>query len=167
MNLGHDSTYRKIWSLVSWRSPEDPAPGSFTLDLKPGTGDLVISQGSKPYWTGTLHDFENRTGYYPFVDFPYVSYVTWSPLDDDISRITHMVLDAFGQLIIQSWSEDDQSWRTVRSSKCSYRRRGAFSVCNIMAEAKKPCTCLRGFKPALSKNNLQTSDQGCVRKTNL
>ncbi|XVF70430.1 hypothetical protein PTKIN_Ptkin11bG0161000 [Pterospermum kingtungense] len=162
MNLGHDPTYNKSWSLVSWRGLEDPAPGSFSLDYF--YGYLLVGKGSQPYWNGSLDEFENRTSYESFLYGKYC-YVTWGSVHT--SGIMHMVLDAFGQLMIQSWSEDDQIWHTLSSSKCSYRRCGDFSVCNITSD--KPCSCLRGFEP-LSTNNSsehQTSYQGCVRKTNL
>ncbi|XWS51985.1 hypothetical protein CRYUN_Cryun11dG0028800 [Craigia yunnanensis] len=163
MSLGHDKMYEHIWSLVSWRSPEDPSSGSFSLELN-SDGDLVVWQGSKPYWNGPLSEFENHRMYYNKSINKY-DYVTWGSLDT--SGITHMELDAFGQLMIRSWSEDDQSWYILKSSKCSLGRCGAFSVCNIMAVSGKPCSCLRGFKPLPSSSEHQASDQACVRKTNL
>ncbi|XVE80985.1 hypothetical protein DITRI_Ditri15bG0025900 [Diplodiscus trichospermus] len=153
MNLGHDAIYGNFWSLVSWRSPEDPALGSFSLGLNT-RGALVVRKGYKIHWTDSSFEFENYGGL-EYNSFNIFGYVSWGSLHN--SGITHMVLDAYGQLKIQSWSEDDKSWYTRKSSKCSNQRCGAFSVCNIMADS--PCSCLTGFR------NL--SDGGCERKTNL
>ncbi|TYG82334.1 hypothetical protein ES288_D01G079600v1 [Gossypium darwinii] len=71
-----------------------------------------------------------------------------------------IVLDAFGQLKLQSWSEDDQCWHTLVSSKCSYHRCGVFSICSIPGE--KTCHCLEGFRPIGNRES-----EGCVRKTKL
>ncbi|KAG4161477.1 hypothetical protein ERO13_D01G057500v2 [Gossypium hirsutum] len=71
-----------------------------------------------------------------------------------------IVLDAFGQLKLQSWSEDDQRWHTLVSSKCSYHRCGVFSICSIPGE--KTCHCLEGFRPIGNRGS-----EGCVRKTKL
>ncbi|XVF70437.1 hypothetical protein PTKIN_Ptkin11bG0161700 [Pterospermum kingtungense] len=153
MNLGYDRRFGNIGSLVSWRSPEDPALGNFSLTLTFG-GLLVVRRGSKIYWNDTLEGFENHRTVPRAIE----GNVTWGTLQS--SGISHMVLDAFGQLIIEAWSEDDQRWHTLVSSKCSYTRCGAFSVCNIMADT--PCSCLRGFRQ-FSRN--QPSTEGCVRKT--
>ncbi|MBA0759212.1 hypothetical protein Gotri_022132, partial [Gossypium trilobum] len=150
--LGHK------WSIVSWRTLKDPAPGSFSLELEHGS--LSIKQGSKTYWTDTQSLFwspspvSNRSpkfhntsgvgnGYW---EFPNTS--------------AQIVLDAFGQLKLQSWSEDDQRWHTLVSSKCSYHRCGVFSICSIPGE--KTCHCLEGFRPIGNRES-----EGCVRKTKL
>ncbi|XP_022717700.1 G-type lectin S-receptor-like serine/threonine-protein kinase At2g19130 [Durio zibethinus] len=114
MNLGYDEVYENTWSLVSWRSLEDPAPGSFSLSLGYMSStvyvdfdvNLTVWQGSKTYWNGSFLEFENY-GIYKNGRF----YVTWGA--PDTSRIMQMVLDAFGQLKIQSWSEDDQSSNSI------------------------------------------------------
>ncbi|XWS27932.1 hypothetical protein CRYUN_Cryun25bG0022900 [Craigia yunnanensis] len=142
--------YLGIWHKVSkqpivWvANREDPFQSGSNLTINT-EGKLVISngrlsfEGSKPYWNDSLREFENHWIYDR--GFKKYDYVTWGPLD--ISGITHM------------------------SSKCSDRRCGVFSVCNITAD--RPCSCLRGFQ-SLSRNSSsehQTSAQGCVRKTNL
>ncbi|XP_022717698.1 G-type lectin S-receptor-like serine/threonine-protein kinase At2g19130 [Durio zibethinus] len=116
MNLGQAKFFPKNWSLVSWRSQEDPAVGSFSLDVNI-EGELVIKEGSKTYWTGSpflfenysvdvlLHQVQNRA---MRKSHPGDNYITWHFLDP--STIMHIALDMFGKLKLQSWSEDDQSW---------------------------------------------------------
>ncbi|KAE8667298.1 putative S-locus lectin protein kinase family protein [Hibiscus syriacus] len=76
------------------------------------------------------------------------------------SEVRQIVLDELGQLKLQSWSEYDQRWNTLESSKCPYHRCGVFSICSINAEA--PCTCLEGFEPI--KNG---ESECCMRKADL
>ncbi|TYH86902.1 hypothetical protein ES332_D01G076900v1 [Gossypium tomentosum] len=130
--LGHK------WSLVSWRTLKDPAPGSFSLELEHGS--LSINNRSPK--------FHNTSGVgNEYWEFPNTS-------------AAQIVLDAFGQLKLQSWSEDDQRWHTLVSSKCSYHRCGVFSICSIPGE--KTCHCLEGFRPIGNRES-----EGCVRKTKL
>ncbi|GMJ05183.1 hypothetical protein like AT4G21390 [Hibiscus trionum] len=146
LDFGHN------WSLVSWRTLEDPAPGSFSLELNDES--LVIKKGSKTYWTDTQNLFrssgsfrlnQSRHGYWKF---------------PNTSEATQILLDVLGQLKLQSWSEDDKRWHTLESSKCPYHRCGAFSICSITTET--PCSCLEGFERI--KNG---KSEGCMRKTDL
>ncbi|XP_017985302.1 PREDICTED: receptor-like serine/threonine-protein kinase SD1-6 [Theobroma cacao] len=153
------------WSIVSWRSVEDPAPGSFSLerelDVAPGRKlnfryILTIKKGSKLYWTDTRNAFWRANEFGRRFTSEFLN----------TSRIAQIVLDEFGQLKLQSWSEDDQRWHTLESSKCSYHRCGVFSICNITTDT--PCSCLRGFKPISATTSIENGTyKGCVRKTNL
>ncbi|XVF65731.1 hypothetical protein PTKIN_Ptkin09bG0273300 [Pterospermum kingtungense] len=116
MNLGHDTINGNFWSLVSWRSQDDPAPGSFSLRLN-SDGILVVHNRSKPYWHDTSLDFESYGGVY-YNSFNTYGYISWNSFDT--SGTMQMVLDAYGELKIQSWSEDDKSWDALESSKCSH-----------------------------------------------
>ncbi|GMY31621.1 G-type lectin S-receptor-like serine/threonine-protein kinase At4g03230 isoform X4 [Fagus crenata] len=79
------------------------------------------------------------------------------------------MLDVNGQLKLQSWSEIDQKWHPLKSSRCGDYNCGAFSICNETAHIHDlACVCLTGFKPisadAWRKGN---ASSGCVRKTAL
>ncbi|KAK8985741.1 hypothetical protein V6N11_068980 [Hibiscus sabdariffa] len=139
-------------SLVSWRTSEDPAPGSFSLELKDEI--LIIKKGFKTYWTDTQNLFRslerfrldrNYSGYWKF---------------PNTTEVTQIVLDELGQLKLQSWSEDEQRWHTLESSKCPYHRCGVFSICSVTTET--PCSCLEGFEPITNEKS-----EGCMRKTGL
>ncbi|XP_021287440.1 receptor-like serine/threonine-protein kinase SD1-6 [Herrania umbratica] len=115
------------WLIVSWKSVEDPAPGSFSLELN-FTNFLTIKKGSQTYWTDTRNAFwgDDQFGWGFTSEFL------------NTSRITQIVLDDFGQLKLQSWSEDDQ--------RC----------------------CLEGFKPISASTSIQDGTyEVCVRKKNL
>ncbi|KAK4850731.1 hypothetical protein QYF36_009346 [Acer negundo] len=157
MKLGYDNVTRVTWSLVSWNSAQDPAPGVFSLALDYWLEGqhLNIKNGSKIYWTGDAENFKlfaapdtlrgNST--------QNSTYVT---LADDLrnSNISKIVLDVSGQLKLQSWTDGVQGWYISRASKCGGSGCGAFSICNTTAHT--PCGCLQGFKPDRRR---------CVRKT--
>ncbi|TXG67193.1 hypothetical protein EZV62_008468 [Acer yangbiense] len=158
MKLGYDHVTGVSWSLVSWNSSQDPAPGGFSLalalDPQLKREQLNIVDDSKIHWTGDAEYFKlfaapdmlrgNST--------EKSNYVTWA---DDLtensnstgnSTIYRIVLDVSGQLKLQSWSRTDgvKEWHTVQVSTCGRSGCGPFSICNKTAQ--KPCSCLRGFK---------------------
>nr|POE89632.1 g-type lectin s-receptor-like serine/threonine-protein kinase [Quercus suber] len=144
---------------TSWKSTEDPAPGLFSLQLS-SSDLLTLMEGSKVYWSSSIYTFGvlSHSNWYGYG-------ITW-PINYT-SGISKMVLDVYGQLKLQSWSEDDQRWHSLQSSRCGDNALcGAFSICNETAEV--PCGCLTGFRPvsadSWSKGN---SSSGCVRETDL
>ena len=145
---------------TSWKSTEDPAPGLFSLQLS-SSDQLTIRNGSNVYWTSSIYTF----GVLSHSDW-YGYGITW-PINYT-TGISKMVLDVYGQLKLQSWSEDDQRWHSLQSSRCGdYALCGAFSVCNETAEV--PCGCLTGFKPVSADawSNGNSSSTGCLRETAL
>ncbi|RVW68703.1 G-type lectin S-receptor-like serine/threonine-protein kinase [Vitis vinifera] len=57
MKLGYDKRAGKTWSLLSWKSAEDPSPGDFSLQVDPnGTSQIFILQGPNRYWTSGVWD---------------------------------------------------------------------------------------------------------------
>ncbi|KAF5949678.1 hypothetical protein HYC85_011671 [Camellia sinensis] len=52
MMLGYSVINRKTWSLISWKSREDPGPGVFSLEFDPqGTPQFFIMKGPQKYRT--------------------------------------------------------------------------------------------------------------------
>ncbi|TXG67178.1 hypothetical protein EZV62_008453 [Acer yangbiense] len=102
MKLVYDLLTRVSWSLLSWKSSQDPAPGVFSLAQE---GELIIKNGSKIYWSGAreLFNLSFSTDYYGS------SYVT---LADELKH-RRVVLDVSGQLKLQSWTEGVQGWYTL------------------------------------------------------
>nr|XP_028959365.1 G-type lectin S-receptor-like serine/threonine-protein kinase CES101 [Malus domestica] len=68
MKLGVDRRSGKNWSLLSWATSFNPAPGPLTLDWDPNGKQLRIKQGGVVYWTSGVFD----GGKFPFI-FPEVS----------------------------------------------------------------------------------------------
>ena len=141
------------WSLVSWKSSQDPAPGDFSLVMShvSSEGILNIKHGSKIYWSGDERLFNVSFTPDYFGDHE-DHYLTWA--DDLIdSKISRLVLDVSGQLKLQSWpwTEGVQEWLTVQVSTCGRSGCGAFSICS--KNAQMPCGCLPGFSSAESNES--------------
>ncbi|XVF70459.1 hypothetical protein PTKIN_Ptkin11bG0163300 [Pterospermum kingtungense] len=164
MNLGYDTKSGITWSVVSWRGVDDPGPGPFTLELSShkNNDSLIVTQGSKIYWTLLLNKFlrYNDFGWFRSGDYA----IAWGL--ENSSSIMQVVLDVFGQLKLQNWSEEYQRWYNLESSKCYYHRCGVFSICNMTADT--PCSCLKGFKPVSGNASSEAeASKGCARITNL
>ncbi|XP_070668898.1 G-type lectin S-receptor-like serine/threonine-protein kinase CES101 [Malus domestica] len=56
MKLGVDLTNGKNWSLLSWATSYNPAPGLFSLDWDPKEHELRIKQGGVVYWTSGVFE---------------------------------------------------------------------------------------------------------------
>ncbi|KOM49377.1 hypothetical protein LR48_Vigan08g020400 [Vigna angularis] len=158
MKLGHDKG--NTWSLQSWRSADDPAPGAFSLEYDLGRVSLIINNGSNAFWiddhyNDTIGNFIRRSG------MSMNSYFSL-PVGND----SRLVLEVSGELNQEYWSDEQQHWVSIQSSKCANNSCGAFSICN--PKARDPCDCLHGFRPsdADSWNNGNKS-AGCVRNKDL
>ena len=150
---------RYDWSLKSWKNKEDPAPGNFSLKLE-YSYRLTLMEGSKVYWSIPIDSFD-------FLSDDW-EYVTWPVNKTSQTQFSRIMLDEYGKLKLQSWSEDEQQWNSsLQSSGCGdYVACGTFSICNETAQ--DPCGCLPGFKPVSadvsSKGNVS---RDCARKTAL
>ncbi|KAG7957766.1 hypothetical protein I3843_11G191700 [Carya illinoinensis] len=139
------SDVTKGWSLTSWKSTEDPAPGLFSMHLGSWNGgswkELIVMKGSVTYWSsafiGLLNDILVIDG----------ESVTWrSKYTDKMLRI---VLDVTGQFRLLESKEDGLSWHSICSETTDRR-----------------CDCLPGFKQVVAEGN-KSSGRGCVRKIDL
>ncbi|XP_027356119.1 receptor-like serine/threonine-protein kinase SD1-8 [Abrus precatorius] len=163
MNLGHDAALGYTWSLRSWTSANDPAPGAFSLEYDFGRASLIVNKGSNVFWIDdhsnvTIESVINRIG----AVMNNLDYWTW-PADSN----SRLVLEVSGELNEEFWSEEAKRWVSLQSSKCGTNNScGVFSICN--PQALHPCDCLHGFKPfdidSWRKGN---KSAGCVRKTDL
>jgi len=159
MKLGHDEG--KTWSLRSWTSADDPAPGDFSLQYDSGRFNLIINNGSTVSWIDDRYNdtIGNVFGHSGVDQFDY--YYTL-PVGND----SRLVLEVSGEVNQEYWSDKEQVWVSILSSKCGNNSCGAFSICN--PKARDPCDCPYGFRPSdadsWSKGN---KSAGCVRNTDL
>ena len=149
----------KKWSLVSWRSVEDPSPGGFSMELDPGgTLQIIIMQGSTRYWTSGMWDGEifamipemNSNRAYKISNFfseKIESYFNYSVINSSI--ISRPVLDVSGRIKLESWQEDSHEWKLIWYQPSTHRKVyafcGAFGSCNPVSQNN--CECLPGFEP--------------------
>ncbi|KAM7261203.1 hypothetical protein ACFE04_026678 [Oxalis oulophora] len=169
--------------LVSWRSEVDPAPGLYSMRLKPygyNEFELVYNSSDDAYWstgnwTGT--SFTNV----PEMTIPYIYmfhfmnpakpsasfwYTEMASDVDSTLPLTRFQVDVNGQLKQFTWSVQGSNWNMFWSQpedKCKvYALCGNLGFCTN--SLIKPCVCFHGYSPA--KENEWDSDDyssGCRR----
>ncbi|THG00669.1 hypothetical protein TEA_016798 [Camellia sinensis var. sinensis] len=180
MKLGRFNNwfYWKRWSLISWKSREDPSPGVFSLESDPlGMHQFFIRKGYQKYWTSGVWNgksfpmIPDMTAHNINITFsfnPSGGYFTYSVTDASVTII--IVLDVSGKLQLLLWSETNHQWDLLwsqPSQQCEVDAYcGAFSSCS--QKALRFCQCLPGFEP-LSIENWNAGDMsgGCARKAPL
>ncbi|GKV42560.1 hypothetical protein SLEP1_g49945 [Rubroshorea leprosula] len=179
MKLGYDKSSGRNWSYVSWKSPEDPSPGNFTLVWDAETSAMIVMNGLQIYWKSgawngqifSLMPELIRLNYY--YNFTYdsdgkMTYVTYDLYDKSV--ISTHVVDISGQLRQLSWLESSKqwnlSWSQPRQQCDAYAFCGAFGICNVTS--LHFCNCLPGFEPHFEEQWGQFNySGGCTRKTGL
>ncbi|ONI16934.1 hypothetical protein PRUPE_3G131100 [Prunus persica] len=178
--LGYSKVTNEKLTLTPWRSPENPAPGIFSLEIEQnGTSFLLLYNGSIRYWTtgpwtGKIftnvpeielnHYITNVT----YVSNEMGSYVSYDAVNPDV--FIRYVLDISGQFKAYKWGKDFPQGNSIwlrPSEHCEvYGFCGASSICN--QQQVHLCDCLEGFQPK-SPNDWELADHtdGCVRKVPL
>ncbi|XP_019077973.1 G-type lectin S-receptor-like serine/threonine-protein kinase At2g19130 [Vitis vinifera] len=182
MKLGYDKRAGKTWSLVSWKSTEDPSPGVFSMKYDPkGSGQIFILQGSTMYWASGTWDRDGQAfsliremrsndvfnfSYSFSKEQTYINYSIYNS-----SKICRFVLDVSGQIKQMSWLEASHQWHMFwfqPKKQCEvYAYCGPFGICHDHA-VDRFCECLPGLEPGFPNNwNLNDTSGGCVRKADL
>ncbi|XP_047053424.1 receptor-like serine/threonine-protein kinase SD1-8 isoform X1 [Lolium rigidum] len=171
MRLGVDLKAGIARNITSYRSPTDPAPGTYTFKLvMGGMPEFFLFRGAEKIyasgpWNGaSLTGVQDKSEGYTFtiVSNPDETYYAYSMTDP--SMLSRFVVDGTsGQLQSLVWG--DGAWSTYwyyPADPCdSYNRCGAFGYCD-MSQATR-CSCLPGFRPKSEQQRIL----GCVRKTDL
>ncbi|KAK9084988.1 hypothetical protein Sjap_025399 [Stephania japonica] len=176
MKLGFNKKTGLSWSLTSWKSPDDPSTGEFTLGMDlTGLPEMVIKKASQKIWRSgpwAGEGFEGVPGMGPnpvvnfsFVDNPDEIYYSHSYYNTNtFSRIMFDYL-GFDRTLI--WIESTGRWVAIRSYPddiCdSYGKCGAFGSCR--PNNQPTCLCVSGFEP--NDGNAADGSTGCVRKREL
>ncbi|TXG55140.1 hypothetical protein EZV62_020396 [Acer yangbiense] len=180
--LGYKNKTNEEMNLVSWRSPENPAPSLFSLDVaRNGTGHshLLMWNDTHQYWnsgdwTGKIFTFvpELQKNFYvtnmTLVSNENESYFTYTNAIPN--AFTRFVLEVTGQLRQYVWQENFGEWKffwTRPTQQCEVHAFcGPFSVCNQKEEPL--CVCMEGFEPKMEEYwKLEDHTDGCVRKAPL
>ncbi|KAK9089552.1 hypothetical protein Scep_028634 [Stephania cephalantha] len=166
------------WSFTSWKSPDDPSTGDFTLSMEQtGSPELVIKNVSQKIWrSGPWNGLEwnglptkgRSIINYSLVKDPDEIYFVYNITDTSV--LTMIILDYQGFIQIPTWVEGAQRWNTIRTipgDQCEYYGKcGEFGSCNSNNEAI--CSCLPGFEPKSPRDwYLTDGSKGCVRKREL
>ncbi|KAH7843420.1 hypothetical protein Vadar_016409 [Vaccinium darrowii] len=178
MKAGYDWKNGKTWSLLAWKSKDDPGPGDFSLQLDTrGKNQYFILKGSQKYWTSgswngkmfvNMPEMPGNPNYiFSFVSNENESYFTYSYKNPLVPG--RAVLDTSGQIKSQLWLDAKGEWISFysRPDSCEiYAYCGAFGTCN--RNHVPNCHCLSGFQPkSVGDWNLGDGSGGCVRKVHL
>ncbi|KAK1375202.1 Receptor-like serine/threonine-protein kinase [Heracleum sosnowskyi] len=139
--------------LTSWKNPDDPASGNFSLGIEPNERNELFMWtnitkkiwGSGP-WNGQ-HFSSFPTNFIQFnfiMDSQETSFKYY--LDESIPSI--FVLSHDGKINELVWSERADDWNTFSSQPvgdCGFALCGPNGLCST--NSTPPCQCLDGFKP--------------------
>ncbi|RYR10591.1 hypothetical protein Ahy_B05g079027 [Arachis hypogaea] len=177
MELSTNEITGKRVKLTSWRTPNDPSIGDFTMSLEPlHIAQVFIWRGTQPYW---------RSGPWNgqvFIGIPTMNanYLDGFSLDGEgetngtyylsynYANVSMMyVLSSDGNLHETCWDYAKRDWIvdwSAVSSVCDvYGECGPFGICD--PKNSPICSCLRGFEPKNAQEwNKQNWSSGCVRK---
>ncbi|RZC48115.1 hypothetical protein C5167_041077 [Papaver somniferum] len=171
--IGLNKKTNETQVLTSWRSPYDPAPGIFSLELDPtGISQYLIKWNkSKVYLTSGEWSEEAKN--FPFVpemgsndiyNFSYISnedesYFTYNLINSSI--LARFVLDVSGQ--IKQYTLRNLVWSQPKQFCDVHGICGPFGNCN---QDTLKCECLPGFVERYPSDwNFTDSTGGCIRNS--
>ncbi|MQM14797.1 hypothetical protein Taro_047731 [Colocasia esculenta] len=168
--------------LVSWRAPDDPSPGDFSIGLDPETYMQIKTwRGSQTWARGRPLDGkgaealrkDTNTTTSIFVRMPEMNSEQISTYFTVMqgSPPMRVVLDHTGLVEWLLWDRSSEKWSLVGSrpsSPCDYYNRcGPSGLCNSNGTSQN-CSCLRGFEPFDQEGwKGGNFSGGCVRRVAL
>lgn len=158
--------------LVSWKSPDNPSSGNFSIGGDVSSGmQIFIWDGPNLYWRSSAWSGQMVSWYKASNDTSTVIMLTISANGDEISA-TYSVSDGSpgvhgrmtytGTYVFRVWNTAESAWsvlETCPAARCDhYAACGPFSYCDS-TEPVPACKCLDGFRP-LGTN----PGSGCARE---
>nr|CAB3457798.1 unnamed protein product [Digitaria exilis] len=165
--------------LVSWKGPDDPSPGRFSLGVDPDMFlQLLVWNATVPIWRS-----EPWTGYFVSPGYRAIDgvivyltvvntkeeiYMTFSLSTDAVH--TRYVLTDSGDYQLQTWNNASSAWTLFidwTSGPCNrYSYCGLNGYCdNSNTPSTSTCKCLDGFEPTSMEDwKSGRFSQGCRRK---
>ncbi|XP_042944116.1 G-type lectin S-receptor-like serine/threonine-protein kinase At1g11300 isoform X3 [Carya illinoinensis] len=178
MKLGTNATTGKNVRLTSWKSPSDPAVGTFSFGTYSfNLPEMYIWNGSSPYfrsgpWNGMIFiGSPTKKARYAHKVLPEQDKDGSSYFAFDFSNGSaqgHVVLNAEGNLLETSFNGTDwvDTFIALMSECDVYGKCGEFGNCN--PKNKPICSCLEGFEPKnIEEWSREDWTSGCVRRTPL
>ncbi|CAA7394614.1 unnamed protein product [Spirodela intermedia] len=173
MKITMDRATGAIQRFISWTSPEDPAPGRYSLGLDPlGSAQIYIWNGSAIRWRSGQW---NKRSFIGITRMKALSIYGFSldPNNNGQMVLSFSYEESLLRFVMQSdgiqntstWNSGNQSWTGVWAQPLTdcetYNFCGNYSLCD--EEATPKCSCLQGFLP---KSDGEWGG-GCVRRTPL
>ncbi|XP_074285750.1 G-type lectin S-receptor-like serine/threonine-protein kinase At4g27290 isoform X2 [Silene latifolia] len=175
MKLGKDLVTGFERFLTSWKSSDDPSPGSYMYRIDPHGypqpflyKDSVVQFREGPWdgvwFSGTAQSPDAVPETYKFIFNE--KEISYSYELVNTSAITYRYLYPYGILQRLEWSNLTQGWSTLftkPNDKCdTYGICGAYATCNVADSPQ--CQCMKGFVPKSPKDwNAGSWAGGCVR----
>ncbi|KAK9269636.1 hypothetical protein L1049_001413 [Liquidambar formosana] len=173
MKLGRNTETGLDRYLQSWKSKDDPSPGTFTYRLDPnGYPQFFVRNGSVDLfrsgpWNGMRFSGRPDLKSDQFINYSFVlnekeMYFIYEPANS--SYVLRMVLDQNGTLDRFIWVHQYLYWyrSDVSMDKCdSYAVCGPYGSC-YSGNSFSQCECLQGFVRKSMNNS-----EGCFRRTPL
>ncbi|CAN0852666.1 G-type lectin S-receptor-like serine/threonine-protein kinase B120 [Linum grandiflorum] len=176
-----DASLGENYVFRSWRSPNDPSFGNFTLGVDPrGAPQIVIwdelrrRRWRSGQWNGLI--FTGVPSMTTLTNFQYGFkltreedgrlYFTYNPSNSTALLRFRIGYDGTEEQL--RWNEGTRNWDVLQrqpEDECErYNACGEFGVCDELARPK--CGCMEGFRPRdLGEWNRGNFSGGCVRNT--
>ncbi|KAF7842150.1 G-type lectin S-receptor-like serine/threonine-protein kinase RKS1 isoform X1 [Senna tora] len=179
--LGVNKRTGRIYALQSWKTEDDPEPGSFTLGFNTsGKAQMFLFKNNLPWWRAGSYNGEIFVGI-PFMKRALATTYNISVVDNDNefmfffypfdkSVITRVVAHQSGFFQTFTWDHQMKQWNRYWSApqvNCdNYGTCGSNSECNPLDYEDFQCSCLPGFEPKNPNEWYQSRDasEGCERK---
>ncbi|CAN1319159.1 G-type lectin S-receptor-like serine/threonine-protein kinase B120 [Linum perenne] len=168
-----DASAGENHAFRSWRSPNDPSFGNFTLGVDPrGAPQIVIwdELGERRWrsgqWNGLI--FTGVPSMTTLTNFQRL-YFTYNPSNSTALLRFRIRYDGMEEQL--RWNEVSRNWDVMQrqpEDECErYNTCGEFGVCNESArDDPLKCDCIRGFMPKSEEEwNVGNWSRGCVRRT--
>ncbi|KAJ4828224.1 hypothetical protein Tsubulata_313111 [Turnera subulata] len=163
--------------LTSWKSPDDPGTGDFSLRMKPkGSPELFLYKGQVPIWrTGPWDGYKvngvpgtGRSFIYNYILVNNNDETTFTWDTTNASIISTYYLDESGLFTRALWQDEERKWvifYTAPDEACdNYGHCGPFGLCDPYIPGAYECRCLPGFQPKRPNDwYLRDWAGGCVR----
>ncbi|KAK9056166.1 hypothetical protein SSX86_027255 [Deinandra increscens subsp. villosa] len=149
-------------TLTCWKSDNDPAPGRYSLRLRPpdyGEVELLFD-GNRTYWTSGNWTGNIFSGvpemtvpyiYRFYFTNPFTETATFGFTETQLKPLTRFNVDSSGQVRQYTWSPQTEFWNMFWSepeNPCRvYGLCGNLGFCNAKSMVN-PCKCFDGFRPS-------------------
>ncbi|XP_074382613.1 G-type lectin S-receptor-like serine/threonine-protein kinase RKS1 isoform X2 [Apium graveolens] len=180
MKIGVDRRLGLNRVLTSWKSPDNPGTGTYSLMIndKGPIAQLILYKNRDPLWRAGPWNGLGWTGV-PEMAADFIFNVSYVDNPDEVYLIDYMhnasilsrmtINETTGTLQRLTWQQSDHKWFNFFSAprdQCDiFSHCGAFGDCNIYNAGEYECRCSPGFEPKSPQDwNLRDGSQGCVQK---
>ncbi|KAK3433266.1 hypothetical protein EUGRSUZ_D00915 [Eucalyptus grandis] len=175
MKLGLDRRTGLNRFVTSWKSKDDPAPGSCSYRLEPtGYPEVFLYKDGAPYWRGGPVTVRVLKTAYGFIYSNSTIVINAEEVTEmygivDASVISRIVVHESGSVKHFIWHDEEQRWTEFLyypKEQCDYYGKcGSNGNCGANNADQLDCTCLPGFEPKSPGDwYLRDGSGGCKRR---